>query len=926
MLFTSQDASSATRIITADLSDQLLGHSSLSPIAKTREVERVAFSRSREVDINWGKVISDERDSEATPYLTGEAGYGIEYMRYELERLWGFPEGVAADFDVAWINKAFLITIDPPAMWFSVPNSKRSYVVVVDPNIDPETGYEVPNYPPAFSTLTEYNEMWRHVVRIYSDEGVKTDMSVVDLAPSIIYRQYRELKALQRLGDSLAANADKIAAQEFGQFLSVADIDEITRGYLRMRGVKSDIDLKLERLRDRAKDLGYVLALEQTSVKLPDGTVDKLEAGQLYQPYLTQVSWSTTQSRQYLVRSRSLFFSTSWIFRVPYYVQHVQQVTRYRKVIPDFDPWVEKEQELTGQGFTVFRFERVGDIYKATQGEIIEDVVERCEVDIEFGKRCAVMIPVYEQSLTTGVVLARYVVIKRPRRGVQPIHLPRLFVEESLLFTTHFEGVEVGELVETINLAPGENREIVIEKTTSSEQEIRRTATSISDLTENDRVDLSTEMEREATRSQEKSTTTNLSAKASGSYGAFSGGVEGSTSSTQTTRQFARDLQKVANKASRSVTRQTRQEVQTSSSVKTNVSTRESTKITIENINQGRSLNLLFYQLYNIYRLKLRLEQMSFTLLSGREIIAGSGIVVPEAYSLSELGRAIERMKLAGLPIRPNANHFPGSTALESDARDVYQRHVIAQIKETLREYTTDKGSGAIDVDKWEPEETNPTVQQLVDALATALNELVYTGAGIVPPASGEKRSSRLAAAEASNVSGQNQSASNGPNEDQEGGEGQSCVEDDSLGTLIVGSPGLYLDAHVGARPGTEPYAERMRLAELGRQRAETREINARAVYSMAMAKRLSQIDPGNVIKGEAKGLRAVVLSFAKEPLQGDWELWVEGMKVADFSIEDASLEKTLTFNMDMDWLRPDRNEIARIVHVDTEQELAFLI
>jgi hypothetical protein len=362
-------------------------------------------------------------------------------------------------------------------------------------------------------------------------------------------------------------------------------------------------------LRDRAHDLGYYLALQQETIKFPDKTTDTLEAGQLYQPYRAEVKWQTLQYRRVLVHSTSAFglFSSSWSFQVPYQIQQAQSVTKYKKVIPDFDPWVEAEQELGADGFNVFRFERVGSRYVTVAGDTIEDVAERCELDIEFAKRCAVMIPIYDQSLVHGEILSRYIVIKNPRKGIQPLHFPVLFVEEDLLFSTHFSGVEVGELIESINLAPGEQREINIEKSTQTEREERRTATSISDLTQSDTLDLSTEMEKEFSNSNERTTTSSLSAKAGGSYGGFSGSVAGSTSSTQTTKQFARDLQKVANRASRSVTLQTKQEIRTDGSVKTSVSSRQSTKIQIKNINDGRSLNLLFYRLYNIYDVTLTL-------------------------------------------------------------------------------------------------------------------------------------------------------------------------------------------------------------------------------------------------------------------------------------------------------------------------------
>ncbi|OBV41078.1 hypothetical protein [Janthinobacterium psychrotolerans] len=860
-------------------SEDLLKQSELKPIDPQRELERISFSRSRQIMIDWDQVVASA--SHSTPYLVGT---GIEYLRAELERLWGYPDGLKTDADVQRIG-IFTLSVDPPLVIFGVPKSQRRYTVVLAPN----NTVQLPPLPPAVTTMAQYTEFWANVARVSSRDDLYTEMSSVDLAPAIIYRQYRELVSLRSLGASLSASADKIAARELDAFLSAADIDALTASYLTMKSLETDIGLKLERLRDRARDLGYYLTLEKESIALPDGTKFELNAGEIYQPYLTLFRWQTVQYRRMLVRNDDWFSSSSWVLQIPYEVQHVQQVSQYRKIIPDFDPWVEKERELAVAGFTVFRFVRLGEKYLTQQGEPIEQIVQRCELDVDFGNRCAVMIPVYEQGLVSGEVLARYLVILRPRRGTQPIYLPRLYIEEDLLFSTHFHSVEVGELVESINLAPGEEREISIEKSTLAEQETRRTATSISDLNESDRIDLSTEMEHEASVSNERTTTQSMSAKVGGSYGPVSGSAEGGSSSTETTRQFARDLQKVANKASRAVTRQTRQEVKTESSLKTSATTRQSTKITIRNINDGRTLNLLFFQLYNIYKLSLRLEGMAFTLLSGREIIAGTGIVLPEIYPLHQLPEVLGRMDLAGFPIRPNDALLPGASAdaLDAAAREAYQKLVVAALTRTLQEYNlgASDSSESVDIDFSGVDPHAPAAQQIV-ALTRALNAIQYMGSPVTPPG-------------------------------QAAGESQ---------TLVVGSPGLYLDAFVGVRPGTEPYSENMRQLELERVHAEVRDIHARAAYSEALAHRLYRVDPGNVVSGQSQSLRSLVLTFEKPPLLGEWSLYIADAFVTDFPITSGDLVQRIAFANDQTWLDQSAVDIARIVHKELKQELTFLI
>lgn len=850
----------------------LLEHSALRRIEENRELDRISFSRSREVEINWASLIG-ETVADGTPYVKG---LGTEYLRAELEARWGIPNGPSSDAKVLEIATAFAGPIDPPVVMFSAPGLPRAFFVVMEAN---EEGIP-PLDPPVFSTIGEYNEFWKFVRFVHTGANERSEQYSLDLAPSIIYRQYRELRALQILGDSLATNAEKIASREFQDFPSAEELENLVTGYVRMRSVQTDVKIKLERLRDRARDLGYYLALEKETITLPDGTNDTIEPGQIYQPYLTEIRWQTLHYRRRLVRASGFLFSASWTIQVPYYLQHARVVTRYQKVIPDFDPWLEAERELMDQGFSVYRFERAGSRYITVQGDAIEDIAERCELDVEFSKKCAILVPVYEQSLVSGEILSKYIVIKRPRKGIQPLHLPRIFVEEDLLFATHFRHVEVGELVETINLAPGEEREIVIERTTLSEREERRTATSISDLTETDRVDLSSEMEKEFGNSNEKTSTSSLSAKAGGSVGAFSGSASGSTSSTQTTKQFARELQKVANRASRSVTKQTREEVKTETSIKTSVSTRNSTKIQIRNINDGRSLNLLFFQLYNIYEMSLQLERMSFTYLSGREVIAGTGIVVPEVYSLAELPAMLERASLNSFPVTPQPD---ASTAKES-----YTKALVAAVKKTLKEYKAGEAdsSNTVEIGNWDVPQGDPAARH-VDALAQALNQLRYTKKRVVAP---------------------------GENPDK------------VVNPLVVGSPGLFLDAFVGVRPGTEPYSEDMRKVEFAKRAAEVREITSRAVYHESMARRLGRSEPGNHVVGRAVTLKELELTFAGEPLQGDWSLFIFEAFAQDFNISSTDLIQSVTFATDQLWLRQDSVEVARIVHKETGQELIFLI
>ncbi|WP_193174892.1 hypothetical protein [Oricola nitratireducens] len=849
----------------------LFDHTSLGSISENgRDIDVVSFSRSREVEIDWKKIVDHSDTPGAThPYILG---YGLSYLKTEFEKRLKIGPIISSK-DLPLIN-SYLHNYDPPSLLVNIPGYKRICVV--------SSLKTLPLMGPFFQSVQDYEEFWEQAqFGAFLSDLFLTKLRIVDLAPAIIYRQYRELVALEKVGVALASAADNLVSTEIPGFLSKDQIDDLVGSYSQMRSVGLNIQERIERLRDRASDLGYVLVTtDGLEYKYPDGTVDTLKKGELYQPYETEVSW---QSRYERIEFVQIFNFLHVPRRINVTENHRKQVTKYRKIVPDFDPWIEEENRLSGAGYNTFRFSRVGSGYFTQEGDELGDIIDRCELDPEFGRLCAVMLPVYEQGLVSGEILAKYVVVTAPRRGMEPIHTPRIFIEEDLVFSTSYKGAEVGELASSINLAPGEKREIILEKSTKTETEVRRTATSLSDLNESSSADYATELEKEARASKETTTTQSLSASAGGSYGGFSASASGSSSSSQTTKDFARNFSKVARKAARSVTRQTRLELQSSSLQKTTTSSRESTKIEIENINDGRSLNLLFYQLYNVYKARLKLERLSFTYLSGVEVVAGSGIVLPQQFSLDELSSLVDEFSLDGLPVRPNPLFVgnPQEAALE---------RLLDALIRTLKEYhgLGDASSDTVLIPDFPPGGTTPT--ERIEILTRSLTRLIYLGTEI--PLSADANLSKL----------------------------------DTLSEFLIGSPGLYLDAHVGERNATEPYSDEMRAAEVRRQNAEVRGIEAKALYYAALAARQGKIDSPFSVNGVFIGNDKIQLTFEGNPIAGDYLLILESRKVGEFNLAANQTEAEVTVSAPGPWLEPASVDLVRVKHVQSGHEALFLI
>jgi hypothetical protein len=829
------------------------------------ELDRIGFSRSRLIAVKWEALIRAKSDTtKNTVFVVGD---GYEQIRLHVETLLELKQPL----DLFDINSRLRAGIDYPVCYFETKTKQP---------IDVLSKFEISPGESRFTSLAEYEDMWNksfQVVIGLTNERL-SELTEVSLAPKLIYTQYRELDAIRQLGKKLSENADKIASAEASDFLTSEELETKTRGYLRMKAVLFDADQKLLRLKAAASDLGYFLAVKEggETYTYPNGDSKKLEAGQLYLPHLSRLIWTRYESRTQIKFRQP--FNIPYVAREEIVNTQIHTVTVFNEFVPDLDPWVEAERALNKSGYSVYRFERIGSRYVAKTGETIQEIMGRCEFDPAFRNKCAVMIPVYEQTLVQAEVLSRYIVVKHPRKGITPVHLPRLYFEEDLQMSTHYQGVRVGELVHSINLAPGEKREITVERSTSSSSETRRSTTSILDLNESDKVDLSTELEKEASNSTEKTSMRSLSAKVGGSYGGFSGSAEGSTSENVSTKQFARDLQKIANRASKSVTRQTRNEVRTESSTKLDSSRRDSSKISISNINEGRTLNLLFYQLYNIYRLRLRIERLQFVYISGCEIVAGSGLVLPEIYPLYQLKELLSVVSTAHLPVVL-------ASGFDSDkARKEVEQQILKAIVLALQEdYFVEADDKEKPITPPPPPAVVPDPSKVdleVNDVLDVLNKMLYN-----------------------------------PNSDLMHGSPE----------LVVGSPGMYLDANVGAKAATEEYSEKMRDAEFAARIASVRETEARALQLEALAHRTYSVDPGFSVTAKAISLKELELTFTSKPIAGLWKLYEGSTVLTDITSTDQLIQN-FQFSSDQAWLKSDRLNVVRMIHAETLLMLVFVV
>ncbi|MDJ0583368.1 hypothetical protein [Crocosphaera sp.] len=566
----------------------------------------------------------------------------------------------------------------------------------------------------------------------------------------MIERQYQELSIQKQFAEKVNAKVEKLTQDLIDKILEKEDIsnapeslEKIQQQCLRLEMGEYNVNRRLRRLKSQAADLGYYLFLNNETMTFPNKTEQEVYAGELYSQFKRILRWTTDHTR---TERCGLF---GWgRKKVKYTKQHSQQVKDYQKVDTSADVVVKKEGELREAGFDVYIFQRTPKGFFTDEGISLSSVIDRCDYNEAFRRHCAVFLPVYEESLTGMRVLTKYTIFKRPLKAMNPTILPRLTVVESLSYRTSWEKALLGELVNTINLAPGEQRTITLTKKFTQETTISKSSTSIFDITQSDSSDLASEMEDTTRREKENSSKMEVSTSVSGGWGPVSAQASASAGTSNSLKDFNQAINKTAKKAAQSLSQQNKQEVSTSSTAKTTVETEDKTEATVKNINEGRALNLMFYRINNKFKGGLYLDNLEFEVIPSLESIDGSGVYEARRYSLSELSKVVNEFQANHLPFDVEDKHKVTSQAIETINNLLHKEYQEPLKTGQLSTPATENG-----VDK--------DVVARVNAIAEWLRSVTID--------------------------------SQEPLEPQD---------------LIITSPGLYLDTIVSANPSTEPYSE----------------------------------------------------------------------------------------------------------------------
>lgn len=643
------------------------------------------------------------------------------------------------------------------------------------------------------------NEAIRQATTHFSAvENVRADAAT-------IARQYRSLMNEDELAKSLSAKATEVSKAI--QTSQVAVIPALISQFRDLKNFDTELQAKKRQLADAASDLNFHLFTAPTTKTVyQDGTgvaqpLD-LKEGDLYVKSSKTTSWITYQT---VTRSNNGFFgigASSRTWQVP--VHNSKTFDYYEAAIIDYDPWIEVLEMYKSKGYYTFLFQYTERGLRSADGATPSEILARCQDDEGFRVRCVIALPQKEITLIGETFIVGYNLFIRPVPDIVVTSFPELSLRERLSYRFTWSGVSLGELAATIPLSPGEQREVTLKSSERYNSTRSETASSLVDITRIDRADFETVFEKEVRKENE--TTTSFGGDISGSYAGISGSAN--FSKTNTTKEVARQLNRSVQRASQEVNRRSKEERTISVSESIETTHENTTTFRVRNINDGSTLNIAFYRLYNAYESILKLDEFEYIIRGGRSIFASTDLVDEVVFSRDKLKGLVEWLTVDG--------RFPFDiTHLTEDQKVNFASALHIQVLQKYKEYPPKPSPGKSLADlKIDRDNRISELQQHFLSLTDALY-------GDVKMAANDIAQTYIAALqEKSNI-------------------------DDNLIDLpfweektnfAYDSGGLYVDVYVGQRPATEKYSENMRRLEEGRVERENRLLDARARYLEARA------------------------------------------------------------------------------------------
>lgn len=694
---------------------------------------------------------------------------------------------------------------------------------------------------------------------------------------SIFFKEeYERLRAQWDFVNKFNSHSDKFvgdAMKDPGQFKKYWDdeeeLDKLAGTYSNFKAKTFKIDQKLRQLAEKVRDYGYFLALKDESIsKTPPVSVKK---GQIYQTKQEVYTKKDVHRR----RVRKKVGKNRYRYEWQYYPVYTKvNYVNYIPVNLDQDPIINEADKLELDGYEVYHATSTNQGFVVESGVLLRDILDRCELDESFRRKCAVIIPEYDHILSNKTYNVGAFVFKHPLPGIVPTTYPSIGLREELSYRLAWKGMEIGQLVSSINLAPGETRNITV--STKFKQTTSQTASfrSINDVNTTESFDLATEFQREASRELTRISTFEAEAGGSGGIGPFKLKASAGGSRKTNLKQFSKQMARVAKKTAQSINRRLSQEITSTSSLSTEISQEANKAITITNVNQGQTLNLMFYQVNNIYDSTLFMTELEIMVGSTKELIAGSGIYETKSFRLHELDSVYEELDPKLLP-----------NQAYQDPEDYW---------EALEQLFIDTLSNEYDVKSKAPESAKVMRFTYSEGAAKVARQIAGKN---------KKLTTEMAQPDKQWLASSRHSNSLLDVDDV-----QSLDKCDKFKLLRIGltnaevleipmdaqnvtitSGGLYVDSLMGIMPGTELYTEEMRALEAEKVAMSNDKISAENALVRAKTRLLSGADTNFISETwtypMSKDTYRLQMQLFRAVSDDNWRLFFNSMEVVNPAI-----------------------------------------
>ena len=636
---------------------------------------------------------------------------------------------------------------------------------------------------------------------------------------------------------------------------------------------------RLAQLRDQVAASNYTLVLDPIEEKLPDHTEAKpsirtISIG-VYSKRPTIYTWVEIVTTSY-TESGGKGSSTHQSSSGP--VVQRTEIADYSAASRPQEPYWAAITTLcnaayartTGVGsfksfvdsFTVMVATLVGGQLVVEDGRTVVEILKLADHSEAFRSKLILVLPVLDGvEGSRGVRLIRgYWVYARPLPPLVAVRFPRLFIRETLSYALQWQGIEYGSVVKSVCLAPSEKQTVNSSLVAQNSRAYSVSSSSIQEATASRQDEFADSIEQQLRNELNDASQSNSGMEAEIPLEAVSIGMSFSGASQSSLSTFSNLVEKSARRAATSSSSKLVRARSESTTEAASAQQTDASSGIIENPNSGSPLSLLYFQVMNRYIGGLRLERLGAVVMTGRELVAGSGVFEVANVDTSELMRLIKYFTQENLPLFVD--------------EEAWFKHIIRQVVDLLEaEYRIDFG-----LQDEQPE-------------SGALIRLDATLRGL----------SRAVSAEASNkLRALVCVESVGQNEDRKLEDRKLChagLELRRLQKLLadaiysrtllnkqkltVPSGAMVLEAYLGERNATEPFADRMREAAVIKAENE-----ARAVFAAVEGR--ARCEPARVTAIEINPSSFVMVTLSSGFSEGVWKLYFMGQLLGHWDARSA--------------------------------------